>query len=72
MIVSKKKIKKWGKHFKMRYEYKGKVYDTIEEVDEAIIEHEGHKYNNDLPEYMFEREWEHEVEIIIEGVNDES
>ena len=35
-----------------RYEYKGKVYDTIEEV-EAIIE-EGHKYKN-LPEYMFER-----------------
>ena len=62
------KIKKWGEHFNMKYEYKGNIYDTIDEVDEAIIEHEGHKYNNDLPEYMFEQEWTYEVDIIIDEV----
>ena len=66
--MSRNTIKIWGETFKMKYEYMGEIYNTIEEVDEAITNYEGSNYNNCLPEYVFEYAWNYDVDIIIEGL----
>jgi hypothetical protein len=49
----------------MKYEYDSKIYDTPQEVDEAIEKKHSSNFNNkETPQHVFEYDWLYEVYTI--------